>query len=201
MFLICRYFALYEYGGFYADLDVECLQSLDAKMAEHDCFVTSEPDIHSLTFYDRDRVASNAIMACRPRHPFFQYVADSLTRNKRVETLDVNIATGPRMLDSSYTQFKCVYPEYTPHMPEDYLFQPLPDPRMYRFYHSACNSRVDGSSWVKKLCQPYLNNRRVKASNESLTAHYWLHAYVKGSENEKYGLHGETRTFLAKDLY
>ena len=207
-FLNFRYFALYEYGGFYADLDVECLKPLDTKLAEHDCFVSVEPDIHALIHYEKDRLLSNGVMACRPRHPFFQYVADSLTRDNRVASTDVSRATGPRMLDGSYDEFKCVYPDYAPHIPDDDVFQPLPDPRAFDTFYKECKKividkirNVGNLERAVDLCRPFLNHVKMKPSNQSLTNHNWVHDWIIGSFLNKFGMRGYSEFFNAKDLY
>ena len=42
-----RYFVLYEYGGFYADIDSECLKSLAGVVAQHTCILGQEPEEHA----------------------------------------------------------------------------------------------------------------------------------------------------------
>jgi inositol phosphorylceramide mannosyltransferase catalytic subunit len=68
-----RYFAMYHFGGFYMDLDVECLAPLDRYLTDHEVLfgrMGSEADHpHSIP---------NAVMASRPRQSFWLYVMSHL---------------------------------------------------------------------------------------------------------------------------
>jgi hypothetical protein len=91
-----RYFLLYEFGGVYIDIDMEILRPLGELLEIGDLHFSLEagPAISQT-------VTSNAFMAARPRHPFFERVTRSLPglRERDVTFADVFNNTGPDMLD------------------------------------------------------------------------------------------------------
>ena len=90
-----RYFYLFYYGGFYMDLDVECLQSLDRYLNVGDIvFGRMGPDpnfSHSIP---------NAIMAARPRQEFWLFVFSALLQEKNLDA-PPELTTGPAFLKNS----------------------------------------------------------------------------------------------------
>ena len=100
-----RYFILYEFGGVYADLDFEALQSLDNmivtvqktarqrssddsddsdtsdtsdtdKNEHHSCILGQEPKEHAHVLYKVPTLVCNALMASCPGHPFWMEVIE-----------------------------------------------------------------------------------------------------------------------------
>jgi mannosyltransferase OCH1-like enzyme len=86
-----RYFELFHFGGFYLDLDVECLQPLDRYLTGHDVVV-------GRMGYDNDFPNSipNAVMASKPRQEFWLYVMSHLVTGPI--SSDVELVTGPKFL-------------------------------------------------------------------------------------------------------
>ena len=76
-----RYFIMYEYGGIYADLDVESLKPLDGLLSNYQCIIAQEPEEHQTLLYHNQapNFAMPAFMACRPQHPFFKLLIDKLS--------------------------------------------------------------------------------------------------------------------------
>jgi hypothetical protein len=101
---ILRYVALYEFGGAYLDLDVEVLRNLDRLTMKYPCIIPLEPFEHNALLYGTDIFLNNAILFCRPKHPFFKMVLDTLldTADLPHEPLD---ATGPAMLTRVYKKY------------------------------------------------------------------------------------------------
>eukprot|EP00877_Chromochloris_zofingiensis_P001515 jgi/Chrzof1/11364/Cz05g34040.t1 len=67
---------MYLYGGVYADLDLECLQSIEDLLAGHDVVLAYMGS-------DRDfaHCIPNAFMASVPRHPFWLMMLDMIQAN------------------------------------------------------------------------------------------------------------------------
>ena len=88
-----RYFELFHFGGFYLDLDVECLRPLDRYLTGNDVLLgrmgTDPAFPHSIP---------NAIMASKPRQEFWLYVISRLVGGPT--SGDVEEVTGPRFLKS-----------------------------------------------------------------------------------------------------
>lgn len=103
-----RYMILYKYGGFYADLDTECLEPLDGLLVDKVCCFGEEPAENSAAFL-LDRIVGNAIMASIPGHVVFlsilEAIENSLGKYKAHIVLNT---TGPfmltRLLNQPYLQ-------------------------------------------------------------------------------------------------
>lgn len=90
---VVRYFFLYRYGGIYADLDVECLRSLDGLRTEGDVILGqmgTDPD-HSIP---------NAIMASKPKEEFWLLVIWIMLQIKDIQR-SPEYVTGPVILKSA----------------------------------------------------------------------------------------------------
>ncbi|TIM49069.1 MAG: cell surface protein [Mesorhizobium sp.] len=90
---VVRYFFLYRYGGIYADLDVECLRSLDGLRREGDVMLGqmgTDPD-HSIP---------NAIMASKPKEEFWLLVIWIILQIKDLQR-SPEYVTGPAILKSA----------------------------------------------------------------------------------------------------
>lgn len=104
-----RYFLLYHYGGFYADLDSECFNSLDSLIKEsNDILLTEESSAHIQKEKAFRRglsyIVSNAFMGSIPKHSFWSHVIDLLQKNK--DAWDLLDATGPFMLTKAHISYR-----------------------------------------------------------------------------------------------
>ena len=96
---------LHEVGGFYADLDMECLQPLTDLSEKYSCFLSEESYEHvNLLYHMRDSVMINCVMGCRAGHPFYKDLVDELPN--RSEIKDVINGTGPMFVTSMFEEFK-----------------------------------------------------------------------------------------------
>lgn len=98
-----RYCLLHRFGGVYADMDIECLRSVEALIAGHRAVVVEEPSAHGV---GNGTVVSNAFMAAEPGHALTGDVLQALLDEWRVavthrEVLDT---TGPGMLGRVFAQ-------------------------------------------------------------------------------------------------
>ncbi|MEM7445552.1 MAG: glycosyltransferase [Pseudomonadota bacterium] len=101
-----RYMLLHHFGGFYADIDCECVAPLEPLLSEDRVVLCREPDLHGgdqTGFRHLPYLLFNGGMASPPGHPFWRYLLDwlpALADNKSV--LD---ATGPCLLTSAQISF------------------------------------------------------------------------------------------------
>jgi GT2 family glycosyltransferase len=112
-----RYFILHHFGGVYADLDYECLQSMEPLLEGKRLVFGLEPEKHleidMVRERNLDRIVCNAWMASVPAHPFWDHVHRKLVEYHDQEgVLD---ATGPFL----FTRACQTYPK-----PEQISFEP-----------------------------------------------------------------------------
>lgn len=98
-----RYVVLYEFGGIYVDLDFESLRPLDRVTMKYACIFPTEPFEHSAFRIGIPYFINNAIMMCRPKHPFIKQMIDNLSR-ARVFLEQVDVA-GPAFVTYNYLSY------------------------------------------------------------------------------------------------
>jgi mannosyltransferase OCH1-like enzyme len=103
-----RYFALLKYGGFYIDMDFECLASIDLLVQNADCVFGMEPAAHCL-IHEKDMIISNAFMGAVPGSPFIEQICRELLEKRNLTDHPNNRileSTGPFMLSRIYSQYE-----------------------------------------------------------------------------------------------
>ncbi len=200
---------LYEFGGIYADLDMEFLHPLDAKILNQPCFIATEPLIHSIMMYDEknlDRpLRTNALIGCRPKHPFFKYVIDNLRQN--VKNSDQREHTGPFMLDALAKKYTRDFKNNTGVnslflAPPEY-FLPTYDQRNTRKYEVLCKPVVLDQGDFMTNKRKFNKRERLKfemclkgleigfeemhpVRPTSYTNCHWQHTHIYKNYNGKY---------------
>ena len=111
-----RYFILYHYGGFYLDMDVECLKPLDDLLGDFELVLSKLVGF------------SNAIMGSIPRHPLWLKIFEEL--QKRQDNLDnktmpfyVGYSTGPIIFNDCVVAGK-FHENHTVRVCPGYIFEP-----------------------------------------------------------------------------
>ena len=204
---------LYEYGGVYADLDMEVLRPLDPVIRDHTCILSQEPleHAHFLSGLSGGLV-SNALMACRPGHPFFERLITHLSGYAGLlEWNGVLHATGPYMLNEVYAGYQHVHLEQGPnavHLADPVLFHPTVDNSMLDTMREMCVHSM-GKSFPtsdfferqKQLCDRLtsIGFRNEPISSESYTNHHWTHTWA-GPKYDPWGIRNSDRTFNIKEL-
>ena len=100
---VMRYFLLYDYGGFYLDLDVEALKPLDVWAHISSCILSHETYEH--TFFGHMRAQPNVmttILATRPNHPYYKLLQENLMKYHKTCPKNVLYSTGPFYIDDIY---------------------------------------------------------------------------------------------------
>ncbi|MHC5717413.1 MAG: glycosyltransferase family 32 protein [Nostoc sp.] len=111
-----RYFILHHYGGFYIDMDIECLKPLDDLLADFELVLSK------LVCF------SNAIMGSVPGHPLWLKVFEELQKRKDNSAQNtmpyyVGYSTGPIMLNHSVVVSK-FHESPTVRICPGYIFEP-----------------------------------------------------------------------------
>jgi len=185
---------LYEYGGLYVDLDMECLRPIEPALNHSDCVVSQEPLEHAQFLAPVGApLVSNALMACRAGHPFFAYVISRLPSNTGWSAWNsVLWATGPYMLTTVYRDYERRHRQkdenvVTVAAPD--VFQPTPDDSMVDHMRRVC-FRADVLARQRLLCSrlaSYDFGRSGVQSANAFSVHHWTHSWV-GRRNDPYGL-------------
>ncbi|MGN7823249.1 glycosyltransferase family 32 protein [Chitinophaga sp. 22536] len=103
-----RYFVLYKYGGFFIDLDFECLANIEPLVSNTSCVFGKEPLEHCL-IHQKDVIISNAFMGTVPGFHFLGALCKELEADRQLtdhpnnKVLEV---TGPFMLSRLYNDYK-----------------------------------------------------------------------------------------------
>lgn len=127
---VVSYELIYEYGGIYANTDMECLRSLDPILEDVDAFAG----------WEVIGVLSNALMGCTPKHPFFDAVIEELPyRFDRMRGCPMSESTGPRLLTDIHEKRAdlTAFPQthFIPYGYEQMEEEWLPHPEAYTSHH------------------------------------------------------------------
>ena len=87
-----RYFLLLKLGGFYVDMDTECLQPLD-RLLNNDVLLVEDVHRHFLGL-------NNGVMGAVPNHPLMQLCVDNLPKAANLPA--IMLRTGPPYLTHAY---------------------------------------------------------------------------------------------------
>ena len=179
-----RYFILYHYGGIYADLDIEALHSMDDLLDRHSCMLSYETYEHAYLLYNQTvPYIMNAIMACRPQHPFFEELFKTLP--KTAHSKAVLSATGPIFVTRVFSKYNktrngnteadsvsLLHPKY---------LLPTFDKEQLRKYRKTCSFPQKGKR--KTLCDWRRKTHWVnRPQNVSYTNHHWFHVILKSQK-------------------
>ncbi|XP_064641140.1 uncharacterized protein LOC135495994 [Lineus longissimus] len=215
---VIRYFILYEFGGVYADLDMESSKPLDGLLkddAYSQCFLSQEPLEHAHWLWKVNHIACNAVMVCRRRHPFFAKVVEQLKFQKGTSLFmfvkanrGVMYATGPLMITDLYNTYNDSYASVDAsnriHLVPSHYFYPTIDPNVMSTVKSWCEP--SSSAQLPKVEQAICErHRRSKFSNEPVVGyygnHHWVHTYYLGGEQEVSNIKDIVKTaVMANDI-
>ena len=95
-----RYLLLHHFGGVYADVDTDCLASLDVLAGEDRVVFCEEPGRHwdQARVVGLDRLYFNGTIASPAGHPFWPHLLDIVRRCRHAAEKDVIGSTGPLVL-------------------------------------------------------------------------------------------------------
>lgn len=178
-----RYVVLHEYGGVYADMDMESLKPLDPLIIKYSCFLGQEPYEHSIMDTNFQGLVINALMGCRAGHPFFKMVINILPDFSHMwNVLD---STGPHFLTYAYRTYSKTYPDYSLNhengvylAPAEY-FYPTSDTQKFTNMFQMCQNYYKLTPLQQRGCQS-LKRLKPLADRFSLafTVHHWIHTYL-----------------------
>lgn len=99
-----RYLFLYKYGGIYADIDFECLRSLDPLLEENDKYNILLGELQGMKLYK----IPNAIMISKPGNQFWIDLSDKICDlfHSCEENSIPEYLTGPIILEKCYEEIE-----------------------------------------------------------------------------------------------
>ena len=199
-----RYFVLSQFGGVYADLDMECLKPLDRFISNHSCFVTEE-NIEHVVFLHRfkDPVVMNCIMGCYAGHPLYKALVRGL--NESSAQRHVFNATGPFYFTKTFLDVReslpyggnisVLHPRFMLPRADDWAYSVAKQTcRSFQLQGIQTNiSQVTNSTFLhdpprhfsktrreQLLCAQLQRRNFVNSINdEALTTHHWVHTVMK----------------------
>ena len=191
---------LYEYGGVYADLDMQCVRPLDALLTAHACIVSQEPVEHAYLLSDTGApLVSNALMACVPRHPFFRAVLSGLPRAAGLwRWAGILHATGPVMLTAAYRR----WPADGLLLAAPAVFHPTVDTSMIDHMRDKCvraRSTLPSAAHHRVCDDVLARGFRDGPAPESYTDHHWTHLWA-GRRYDPLGVFNSPDTFDVRSL-
>ena len=208
LFSYFRYFVLYEFGGVYADLDMECLRPLDPLTWQYGCVLSQEPLEHAHFLADMaPPVISNAFIACKPRHDFMKFIIKSLPEYVRyVDDNNVLKATGPYMMTDVYKN----YYEGDLYLGTPDEFNPRLDESMLDIMRDRCIPGNEGhmkdvdSNVIrrqKNLCERItsMNFDNKPKIGTSYTIHYWTHSWA-GPKHDPWNIYDTNALFHVEEI-
>jgi hypothetical protein len=179
----CLY--LHHFGGVYVDLDIEPLRPLTHLIARHSCVLGTEPEVHAHKLWNKSRLASNAMMASEPGHPFWLRMLNEIARRARASAADAKTGknpvstTGPITLDAVYERWgKALDVQLV----EPDAFFPLPD---------LDNTKLQLSAAVTEHYRSMIALRAYPTA--SWGVHHWAHTWIATQGSKRLLLRGRAR--------
>ncbi|KAL4238334.1 hypothetical protein ACF0H5_003044 [Mactra antiquata] len=201
---VLRMVILYEFGGLYADMDVINLRSLDIATKKYACIIPVEPFEHAAT-YKKSYFMSNAVMLCRPKHPFFKMVLMGLL--KVDDEADPVAVTGPAFLTRMFQKYNKITPyllhaqkkdmssnspsfykgEYLEtddnalYVPNSQYFMDNISPEIHKRMMKSCDDVEDhpSSQLTIRACSELVSRMNVRLNRKyTFTVHYWYNLYL-----------------------
>jgi len=148
-----RYLVVYECGGIYADLDVECYRSIDSLIQSESAIFSIETKItqkrQNELGYNCPHQITNAIFAAEPKNEFLHQVIKRALKYSTLQVenpTDVEDSTGPRMLTRLYYELLKKKSPRIKILSQIYLMSPTLYPHIFPFNkHMFCRHHFMGS--------------------------------------------------------
>ncbi len=189
-----RYFVLHDLGGFYVDIDLECLRPLQKWVTEkHQCVVSNQNFAHSHVLTEAKRVhVSNSFLACRPKHPFIHMVVAALPDLIKQYPDSHNEATGAYFLDGIRQSYRNLPKDMIDSLeynmtvlhPDHFLY--TYDPEQMDSLKIKCESILQNpetQTEIQDVCRQLAARQYSNHPPEwAYARHHWAHTISKAEE-------------------
>ncbi|XP_060560095.1 uncharacterized protein LOC132720117 isoform X2 [Ruditapes philippinarum] len=220
-----RYVVLYEFGGAYIDLDVEPLRPLDNVTRKYACVIPTEPFEHNVLIYDNQIFMNNAIMFCRPKHPFFKQMVYQIKDTLKYD--DTTDGTGPGFVTRNFIRYNNIEEndenrtktEFTSNSPYFYrgVLPEIHDDAIYvpnthyftdqidvrnrkRSFKRTCSNFAEQPFITKRVCIEMRRRGMVRKDKRfSFLRHRWHHFWMN-SDNYKKQFHINIKQIAPKRI-
>eukprot|EP00667_Euglena_gracilis_P011019 EG_transcript_11226 len=178
-----RYAIMHQFGGVYADMDFECKASFGDLVSRFPGFLSTEPQIHAKLLEKREGVfVCNAILASRPKHPFWLAVMDSVRlavqSGQREDPVSL---TGPRRIHKVYHE-NAAARSGIELLPEDYFYPEVAKWNMANL-ERACVVITD---FNRKECQRLRDHPDGEYTRNTHAVHHWECTWCRGDRTDTY---------------
>lgn len=180
---IMRYFIIFYFGGVYADLDMESVQSLDSWIKDKKCILPLETEAHAYVLNKRNSLnVMISLLICRAKHPYFKKLIEYLPSYKTLSSHNKLFYA-----DDIYRQYtKDGKSDIT--LGEPKYFMPMFDVTKIMLIKQICLQN-DLTAKQDKVCTDLDAREYMPPTlSSAYTVHHWTHV-VENSEYFKYGQH------------
>lgn len=174
-----RYFILYDYGGFYLDVDVEVLRPLDPWTYMAESLISLETYEHSYIWRSEPNVI-NSVMGTKPKHGYYKMLQDNLKLFFKRYPNNLLRATGPLFIDDIYRKYSSFHSGSLTVIHPKYWF-PTMSKSVLKKIRDMCQKSKNphpDSRTLQIICD---KNRKVNYTNEpgpdAFLHHHWQHSY------------------------
>ena len=176
---IVRYFILHQFGGVYADLDMESINSLEPLFYKYPCVLSQEPRAHPILDTNTDALVCNAFLACSPQHDFFtKLIKNTKLFSQLHSAMD---RSGPHYVNINYQMYQS---EHKNGGDENFVLLSHPEyfmmavsPAKIPLFQRKCREGAL-SRKQEEVCAQY---RKVGFKNLqsrwAFTVHHWQHVW------------------------
>lgn len=203
---VLRYVVLYEYGGVYADLDFEFFRPLDIVTYKYACIFPPEPFEHAVFRLKIPFLISNAIMMCRPKHPFLKQMLEQLQYYfhmvEQIDTAGPAFITSQFMIYNNITggqafDFKLDKDSNSPYFYKGHLAEDdenavyVPNTRYFmdtldthfpskETYDQLCSDLTPLNMLTRRMCVDYIRRGFSRAKDPyTFSQHHWYQSYFR----------------------
>lgn len=191
---MAKYMILYEYGGIYADMDVESLQPMGSLLKSRTCVFGEDHKGHARLTGEKKMLLGNAVMACSKKHPFLLQVIRNLVDNYLNSHGSRSHSTGSIMLTTEALAYMSSANQKHNNtilsIVHSKVFSPRIDRKLKPDMKRQCGQeRNNSDTELTHICLEMLDDKDDALPIESYTDHKWIDSAplrLKGNQGSVY---------------